>query len=360
MADRYISDFSLQCIPLCNPPCDNGFCRNPNECACAPGYTIYPDETRARCVPLCLEGCSTPDCIPTCSQYDDYDSSETDMCHSTCLNGTCVAPGVCHCDPGYRRLFEVCEPVCSSCNHGSCIAPGLCKCDPGWREEFGSCQPICSGCEHGTCKAPGQCECDPGYKAENAKCMPHCSICSNGNCIAPEVCTCDPGWYLIEDGWECMAHCDVACGNGSCVAPNLCQCFSGYRSNIGPDDGDDRYNESPRCVPECNYCDGLCVAPEVCRCEVQYETVYTTIDGSECDCFDCSDAGRKCERTTCRRKSNETNVEGAVVGVNEPELSAALPKHFEVPMSIANTTYIGIANSMNATTCTNWKSAGFT
>lgn len=361
---HYISCFSLICVPLCNPPCNNGYCRKPNECACESGYALDPNDVLNRCVPLCLDGCSIPHCLSTCSQYFDYDTSEPDMCFGTCLHGTCIRPGICHCNPGYRRLSEGCEPICSSCEHGKCVAPGQCECKSGWNKECGSCQPVCSGCEHGRCKAPGQCECDAGYKAENGKCEPYCLNCDNGNCIAPDVCACDPGWYFNEASTECLAHCDVACGNGSCVAHNDCKCYSGYQLKA-QDGNDSYYNEAPRCVPVCSNCDWLCIAPNVCKCEPQYETFYTTIDGRECDCYDCSDddVSRKCEKITCRRKSDVTNVDANVAGINETETFTTTCKHLAevIPVGLVNSTLISdLDKSVNDTTLYTLKTAELT
>lgn len=98
---------SLECEPICQPPCINGTCIRPNVCVCYPGY--------AKDIVDYL-------CHPVCSR--------------TCVHGKCTAPEKCTCDNGYSLSIDAytCEPVCTTpCGTNAyCSAPDVCTCLSGY------------------------------------------------------------------------------------------------------------------------------------------------------------------------------------------------------------------------------------
>lgn len=108
-------------------------------------------------------------------------------CSGGCANGTCVAPDVCKCEPGYEFLNSTghCFPICTGCENGHCVVPGECICNSGYEkvlslDDFsgtgysGKCVPVCeSECAaNRTCVAPNQCNCTGGLVEVNDECVP--------------------------------------------------------------------------------------------------------------------------------------------------------------------------------------------
>lgn len=94
----------------------------------------------------------------------------------------------------------VCEAVCSQeCINGYCLEPDICDCNPGYDfNEDGICEPVCiPGCINGICSQPDNCLCLPGYEmiqTEWTQCQLICD-CVHGNCTENKTCLCDNGWY---------------------------------------------------------------------------------------------------------------------------------------------------------------------
>ena len=87
----------------------------------------------------------------------------TDFVYRGCYNnGTCVAPGVCACSPGWTGhncTTPICERPCM--NGGKCTLPNTCTCEKGWAGP--TCEtPLCAQeCNNrGKCVLPDQCQCN--------------------------------------------------------------------------------------------------------------------------------------------------------------------------------------------------------
>jgi hypothetical protein len=92
---------------------------------------------------------------------------------------------------------------------------------------FGDCvDRVVRGCfNNGTCVAPGVCDCAPGWAGTDCT-TPLCTqTCLNGgNCTLPNSCTCALGWSGADCA---IALCAQECrNNGTCVAPDQCKCVT--------------------------------------------------------------------------------------------------------------------------------------
>ncbi|CAH0664216.1 unnamed protein product [Spodoptera exigua] len=271
---RYVCFTILICKPSCSKPCINGYCRNPEVCACKAGF-ILDLKNKYNCLPRCSKPCGGGTCIAPEQCWElvyPEDSTEKicqPICSEPCVNGACVAPETCQCFKGYIESDKyACKPFCSSgCPNGTCIGPEICTCNSGWQmiqldgNLTKTCQPIClEPCVNGTCAAPDTCQCLKGYiKSNQYNCKPFCSSgCPHGTCISPETCICDAGWELVypEDSTEkiCQPICSEPCVNGACVAPETCQCLKGYIES-------DKYACKPFCSSGCP--NGTCIGPEI-------------------------------------------------------------------------------------------------
>jgi len=93
-----------------------------------------------------------------------------------------------------------------------------------WFQDGGECvDHVVRGCfNNGTCVAPDVCQCVPGWSGHDCSipiCLQECK--HNGNCTLPNVCTCEKGWTGIDCA---IPVCAQNCNNGKCVAPDVCQC----------------------------------------------------------------------------------------------------------------------------------------
>lgn len=218
------------------------------------------------------------------------------ICNESCVNGECVQPNVCQCNPGYQSSFNdsnICEPVCDTpCGpNGACTEPNNCTCSQGYKPAENDvrnvCEPICEvHCgPNATCTAPNVCTCDVGYERDaEDRCEPSCSSCYNGTCVAPNVCQCQGG-FILTNGTVCSPFCRNNCENGECVAPDECRCNDGFEMN-GNNSG---------CVEPCTkVCKGhgVCVGDEQ-PCDCSYGWA-----GWDCDqatvCILLMDADDKC------------------------------------------------------------------
>lgn len=94
-----------------------------------------------------------------------------------------------------------------------------------WFEEGGECvDHVVRGCyNNGTCVAPDVCECAPGWSSYDCS-VPLCEqdCMHNGNCTLPNTCTCEKGWDGHDCS---VPVCAQDCNNGGvCVAPDTCKC----------------------------------------------------------------------------------------------------------------------------------------
>jgi len=94
-----------------------------------------------------------------------------------------------------------------------------------WYQEGGECiDYVKRGCfNNGTCVAPDLCECAPGWSGDDCSipiCRQRCH--HNGNCTLPDTCTCEKGWTGFDCR---KPVCSQDCNNGGyCVAPDTCRC----------------------------------------------------------------------------------------------------------------------------------------
>jgi hypothetical protein len=203
----------------------HGVCEEPDVCICLGGY--YGDCCEFNpCYDECGEaGCGeNGDCWPQIPRRTvPYEC----VCHTGFGGDCCIGCGE-HCPEGCqngvgcelrgRRNGDIwgcgecpegwegpcCDvPVCTNdcCGHGTCIAPGTCDCDTGWKQPDCCISWCCGGdgCnepEGGNCfeNAPGQwgCQCLPGYV--DPCCEPAQPSC--GECDGP----CQNGGICVEDG----------------------------------------------------------------------------------------------------------------------------------------------------------------
>ncbi|XP_072761573.1 uncharacterized protein [Anoplolepis gracilipes] len=254
------------CTPVCTYKCpENAYCFLPEVCACKLGYEAVNNQ----CKPICLDGCINGECMaPGVCQCKpgtrlDYDNKCVGACEEGCVYSTCKAH-VCTCHD-YKSNYTsdiptltitsspayfIAQAACS----GECPALNICKCRSGVaRNRFGKCvsltdPPQCQyGCgPNGRCIADELCECDLGFTNDplTNRCIlddgtdAPVSVCQhpclNGYCTRPNQCICNQGYTQdIDDPTTCVPVCEGGCANGVCILPNVCICNFGYREENG-------------------------------------------------------------------------------------------------------------------------------
>jgi hypothetical protein len=190
VGDPYMGDPERGCEPVCTEPCVHGTCDAPDHCACESGWS---GAVCAECVPgggVCADNAT---CAPNadrsaffCSCNSGYDGDGVSSCHPVCtqgcINGQCVAPGVCDCYPGFEsRLLGNCTecvnqvPVIAVGNSSSQVNNAyLMPCGA-----YG----MCTGNVTLPGSLPAECVCDAGYEwtiplPENTQCTSR-PLCRN-------------------------------------------------------------------------------------------------------------------------------------------------------------------------------------
>ncbi|XP_043497141.1 von Willebrand factor D and EGF domain-containing protein-like [Polistes fuscatus] len=203
-----------------------------------------------------------------CEGFKEVDNKCVPDCSPRCENGSCVAPNICECFPGYAITMEkrhVCKPICTNgCLNGECVQPEVCICSPHYflDPDGYTCHPTCydkCDLDNGYCSGPNTCSCHIGYKKSNKSniCEPICEReCINGKCVEPDLCSCNDDYELdINDSFNCIPKCEQTCLFGRCTAPNVCTCNEGYEAINGT-------HCKPICTKPCKI--GICVAPDIC------------------------------------------------------------------------------------------------
>jgi len=186
-------------------------------------------------------------------------SAGAPICNPSCVQGTCVADGICACEPGWdgSRCDEpVCAPTCA--NGGECVAPNTCDClgtgfsGAACELDIDECLVELGGCEQVCDNTPGSrtCSCDPGYvlDPDGTSCddIDECAS-DNGGCAqscdntpGSRTCSCDPGYALNVDGASCDDVNECLTNNGGCqqlctntVGAHTCGCESGTLHSDG-------------------------------------------------------------------------------------------------------------------------------
>uniref|UniRef100_F6X0Y0 Protein delta homolog 1 n=1 Tax=Ornithorhynchus anatinus TaxID=9258 RepID=F6X0Y0_ORNAN len=182
----------IACKPGCHPT--NGFCANPNECRCQPGWRG----------PLCTE------CIP----------------FPGCLHGGCTLPWQCVCQEGWvGSLCDIDTHPCSATpctNNSTCIETGdggyVCLCGPGFTGKNchlrkGPCIINGSPCQNG-----GACV-DGDGSAPHASCL--CPSGFTGHFCELDADDCHPnpcahGGACTDIGRDFRCHCPTGFTGKSC------------------------------------------------------------------------------------------------------------------------------------------------
>lgn len=92
---------------LCNSTCINGICSETHECECNDGHEIG---VTGLCVEKCILDCRNGMCKPG-YLLSEIDSTVCEpICNNPCINGNCVEPDKCKCYQGISNFdpFTTC------------------------------------------------------------------------------------------------------------------------------------------------------------------------------------------------------------------------------------------------------------
>lgn len=234
----------------------------------------------------------------------------------------------------YENVFDYhfrCEPSCGGCTHGTCKAPNICFCHPGynWDAEIAECVPVCDGgCLNGKCIEPEKCQCEDGYEHHPniSICIPHCNAsCVHGTCIETDKCECDFGYHFANGSQSvCEPFCEMSCKNAKCVEPNVCECHDGYSI------ADDNKPHECHCGLYCAEVDGMChcldegqrVKGDQIRNNISSICTESNCENGvcltpfECDCYE---GFEKDENNKCAAVNETCIDEPSVCNGNDPD-----------------------------------------
>lgn len=373
------------CFPICDPPCENGFCQAHNLCKCDLGYRPKPEKPH-QCEPHCAFGCVNGTCEApnkcTCGpnavleqvESDDGKMSEecVTRCEPPCSKGKCVGTNQCECYPGYEhKTHNKCIPICKDpCVNSKCVEPDFCMCWNGYVAKNDTvCEPFChTDCANGFCKRPFECECSEGFVMRNDRCQKTCKgaesaldcVCDrgygrddNGNC---RWLTCDDGWVsentcncfngqIYDNISRCVDRkvepgpkpltCEERCGNGICYE-DYCMCHIGFRLQDGGCKPSCESSTSVDCV-----CDGFrtkYVENGEGKCKRIY-CLFGEFQNDQCTCpsgwYDDGETGcRKMYISTTAKPKQTTQTFTTVSEIGEFSESTTPVEDFETDSTI--------------------------
>lgn len=293
-------------MPECDPPCGEGKCVSPNNCAYDVPFIPDSNEisqeidgnthretslddflhelglvstttTERATDPVNIESPANqfypkPDYVGDYDAEDSEEESDEEELPMAPLTPTTEQ----YCDDGLVQDSNgLCRTKCEvDCHYGH-LENGSCICNEGFNQAPNNpcvCEPFCEhDCLNGICMGNNKCLCEEGFKLnpENKfTCMDSNKChCINGDCVNPETCNCWQGYELKYN--ETNYHrCEPICGdskdpqgciNGKCVAASLCLCDPGFIS--GPNNNYTCYanlscheclaQEEFACLPQC-------------------------------------------------------------------------------------------------------------
>jgi len=300
----YSGDPFHGCVPVCTAACVHGSCTAPDTCACAPQWS----------------GTMCDECDPSVSPCS---------ANSTCAWSVPRSSFVCQCDTGFLAdSTGLCSPVCSSgCVNGECVAPEVCDCNPGFSNRALN---NCTECEslqytfpvnaqsaqgylspcgaHGQCitdtSLPSQCGCLSGFLWAT-------STPSDMRCHDRIICRDSPTGWVDALNRSCAEYAlSGVCNSGTPVQDTEQWASSGLSAEdvccaCGGGQGVNGSTEAC-CVPVCANVScgehGVCSAPDTCTCDVDW-------GGRTCSSCPIGACG---ENSICFKTTNGTMAPAAI------------------------------------------------
>ncbi|KAL7641971.1 UNVERIFIED_CONTAM: hypothetical protein RMT77_007845 [Armadillidium vulgare] len=236
-----------QCLPQCNPPCQNGgVCNVPGTCECKDGYTgkycqaKKPQECTNALPPIANAyiQMSAEGSFVICRKGFEF-STGTKRESIWCKDEKWALAS-----QNTRGIFKACYPVCSTpCqNNGKCIAPETCQCVSPFTG------PYCEKMGNSLCWEP-----PPTF--------PHISVF-----YSPMYATlkCSPG-YAFEMDYQIF---NLTCDNGKWTSHRRRPPGSGFPNSLR--------TSVPSCLPICEpdcLNGGKCLRPNVCECPEDFNGI---------------------------------------------------------------------------------------
>lgn len=232
---EFVKDSFNVCEPVCDPPCLNGDCVEPNVCTC--------DIGKINLSLLLIES----EYITLITGYKAINGQCLPHCDNECINGFCLLPNQCACINGYvfaSHSSNQCEAFCENCINGICTEPNHCECLNGFRMNGNSvCERMClTDCIFGDC-VNGECVCEEEFQLENGTCVDKSTLEWDSVGVTNEISGKSNDDFVVTTG-NTVCHCDnegceddclpvcgfnqEACINGTCISPGICKCFDGF------------------------------------------------------------------------------------------------------------------------------------
>ncbi|XP_071806775.1 uncharacterized protein [Asterias amurensis] len=243
------------------------------------------------------------------------------ICDPPCINGDCVAPDTCQCQPGYTGI--TCNTDIDECDLQISIGVfnSVLKCDHMCINSIGSYRCECElgytlNTDRHTCKDTDEC-----LVSRTHNCQQNCTNVPGGF-----ECNCHGGYTINGDGATCdgVGECsqDMACDH-FCIITNgsfECACEMGYR------------NDSNNCydIDECSLgehdCSQICINGNgtfTCDC---YEGYELGMNNKTCfDIDECAPSSMNCDKIRICNVTDEHSVcsyfKGHIINTTTVELN---------------------------------------